>query len=432
MNRLKGRGAGAGLDQIEFFGRVGLAIAIGAAVGVERHWRERDEPPGARTAGIRTFTMIGMLGGVAGLIEGSLAPASAYPGIVTVGFLIAVTVVLTLFELRQAIAEKSFSATSVITALLTFGLGVLAVTGDMALASAAGATLVSILAGREFLHGAIRRMQWVELRSAIILLAMTFVLLPIIPADPLGPFGGISLRSLVLLVVTLASISFAGYIAVRLLGTSRGDVVAGGIGGVVSSTGTTITFARRSREGASETSLAAGAISAGAVSLLRVAFLTGMLAANLLPALLLPLCVGALVMLGYAAFLAFGKQAGAGESLPGNPFELPAIARMAVLLTAVAFFARAATLYFGDRGLLAASALSALADVDAATVTVAGMLPGLDANLAVRAIGIGVLVNMVVKAVYSVIFGTRGFAIHLWSATLLSVGAGLAADWLQG
>ncbi|MBP1847048.1 uncharacterized membrane protein (DUF4010 family) [Rhizobium petrolearium] len=419
------------MDNIELFERVGLAIAIGAAIGVERHWRERDEPAGARTAGIRTFTMIGMLGGIAGLIERSLAPTSVYPGIVTIGFLIALTVVMTMFELREAIAEQSFSATSVITAILTFGLGVLAVTGDMVLASAAGAALVTLLASREFLHGAIRRLQWVELRSAVILLAMTFVLLPIIPAEPVGPFGGISPRSLVLLVITLASISFAGYIAVRLLGTSRGDVVAGGIGGLVSSTGTTVAFARRSRQGADPTSLAAGAISAGAVSLLRTAFLIGTLAVSLLPGLLLPIGVGAVLMLAYAFFLSSRQKSMDDGHSPANPFELPAIARMAALLAAVAFLARAATLYFGDTGLIVASALSALADVDATTVTVAGMLPALDPKLAARAIGIGVLVNMVVKAVYATIFGSRGFAVHLWMATLLSVSAGLIADWLQ-
>lgn len=419
------------MDNIELFQRVGLAIAIGAAVGVERHWRERDEPPGARTAGIRTFTMIGMLGGIAGLIERSLAPASVYPGIATIGFLIAVTVVMTLFELREAIAQQSFSATSVITAILTFGLGVLAVTGDMVLASAAGATLVALLASREFLHGAIRRLQWVELRSAVILLAMTFVLLPVIPSDPIGPFGGISPRSLVLLVITLASISFAGYVAVRLLGSSRGDVVAGGIGGLVSSTGTTVAFARRSREGADPISLAAGAVSAGAVSLLRTAFLIGTLAASLLPRLLLPISVGAVLMLAYAFFLSSRRQPVDDGRFPANPFELPAIAKMAALLAAVAFLARAATLYFGEAGLIAASALSALADVDATTVTVAGMLPALDPALAAQAIGVGVLVNMAAKAAYAAIFGSRSFTLHLWLATMLSVAAALVADRLQ-
>lgn len=414
------------MDSFELFQRLGLAIAIGAAVGVERHWRERDEPEGARTAGIRTFTMIGMVGGVAGLIERSFGLASGYPGIALAGFLIAVATVMAVFEMREAIAQQSYSVTSVIAAILTFGLGALAALGDMTIASAGGAVLIAILASREFLHEGIRRLKWIELRSAVILLAMTFVLLPIIPEAPVGPFGGVSPKSIVLLAITLASISFAGYVAVRLFGATRGDVLAGAIGGLVSSTGTTVAFARRSAAGEPELTLAAGAISAGAVSLLRTAFLIGTLAAALLPSLLAPLAAGTASLVLYAMLLARHGQASGDRQLPANPFELTAVAKMALLLAVVAFLARAATVTFGDAGLILASAISALADVDAATVTVAGMLKTVAVPMAVKAIGVAVLSNMLAKAVYATIFGNGRFALHLWGATLLSVAAGIA------
>ena len=415
------------MDNVELFQRLGLAIAIGAAVGVERHWRERDEPEGARTAGIRTFTMFGMAGGVAGLIERTLGTASGYPGVALTGFLIAIATVMAVFEMREAIAEKSFSVTSVIAAILTFGLGALATLGDMKLASAGGAALIVILVSREFLHQAIRRLQWVELRSAVILLAVTFVLLPIIPDAPIGPFGGVSPKSIVLLVIMLASISFVGYVAVRMFGATRGDVLAGAVGGLVSSTGTTVAFARRSRTEETVLTLVAGAISAGAVSLLRTALLIGALAASLLPALLVPLLMGAAALVAYALLVARRQRAEGGQGIPGNPFELAAVAKMALLLAAVAFLARAATLLFGDAGLIFASALSARADVDAATVTVAGLLPSLDIGLAAQAIGVAVVCNMTAKAIYAGIFGSFRFFMHLLAATALSVGVGLAA-----
>ncbi len=415
------------MDNVELFQRLGLAIAVGAAVGVERHWRERDEPEGARTAGIRTFTMFGMAGGVAGLVEKSFGMTSGYPGIALTGFLIVIATVMAVFEMREAIAEKSYSVTSVVAAILTFGLGALAVLGDMALASAGGAALITILASREFLHQAIRRLQWVELRSAVILLALTFVLLPLIPEAPVGPFGGVSPKSIVLLVIMLASISFAGYVAVRLFGATRGDVLAGAIGGLVSSTGTTVAFARRSRTEGAVLTLAAGAISAGAVSLLRTAFLVATLAASLLPALLWPLLSAATVLGGYALLLARRRQPVGGPAEPGNPFELVAVAKMAALLAFVAFLARAATQEFGGAGLILASALSALADVDAATVTVVGLLPKLDASLASEAIGVAVACNMAAKALYAALFGSLRFFLHLSAASALSIGAGLAA-----
>ena len=139
------------MDLIDVFQRLGLAIAIGAAVGVERHWRERDEPEGARIAGIRTFTLIGMAGGISGLLDQGMAP-SGLSGLIIASFLIVISVVLLRFGLMEARAEGSFSATTVIAGITTFGLGALAVAGDMSVASAAGAATVTILASREFLH----------------------------------------------------------------------------------------------------------------------------------------------------------------------------------------------------------------------------------------------------------------------------------------
>ena len=112
---------------------------------------------------------------------------------------------------------------------------------------------------------------------------------------------------------------------------------------------------------------------------------------------------------------------------PGNPFELVAVAKMAALLAFVAFLARAATQEFGGAGLILASALSALADVDAATVTVVGLLPKLDASLASEAIGVAVACNMAAKALYAALFGSLRFFLHLSAASALSIGAGLAA-----
>ncbi len=416
---------GERMDEIELYQRLGLAIAIGAAVGVERHWRAKDEPEGARAAGIRTFTMIGMTGGVAGLVEKYLPSGVAGSGIAVTGFLVAMTLVVAVFELREAIASKSFSVTSVVAAMLTFGLGVVAVLGNMTLASAGGVALLAILAAKQFLHQAIQRLQWVELRSAVILLTMTFVLLPVIPKEPIGPFGGVSPASLVLVAITLASISFVGYVAVRILGSSRGDLVAGAIGGLVSSTGATIAFARRARDGEPNRTLAAGAIAAGAVSLARTAFLVGTLAPSLLPSLLPPLGVGGAVMTVYALVLAARVPSGDGARMPQNPFELSAVAKMALLLVAVAFLARAAAAYFGATGLILAAGLTGLADIDATTVAVAGMLPTLDRETAVEAIGVAVLANIAAKAVYASALAGAAFSRHLWAASIL---ASLAAS----
>ncbi|QND54481.1 MgtC/SapB family protein (plasmid) [Phyllobacterium sp. 628] len=115
------------MDNLEIFQRLGLAIAIGATVGIERHWRERDEEDGSPTAGIRTFTLIGMFGGVAALIDHLLAISGGIPGLMLIGFFVTFMAAFTLFQMREAIAEASFSVTSIIAAMLTFSLGALSI-----------------------------------------------------------------------------------------------------------------------------------------------------------------------------------------------------------------------------------------------------------------------------------------------------------------
>lgn len=422
------------MDEMDIFRRLALAIAIGALVGVERHWRERDEDEGARTAGIRTFTLIGMLGGVAGLLERLLAPAGAPSGLVLVGFLVTLTAVIALFQYREGVAENRFSATAVVAAMLTFALGALALVGDMTLASAGGVVLAVILASRDMLHRAIKRLRWAELRSALILLALAFVLRPIVPAEPIGPFGGVSPARILAMAIVLAAISFCGYIAVRLFGATRGELLAGSIGGLISSTATTITNARRSRESPASGALAAGAVSAGGVSLVRTALLVSALLPALADRLLLPLAAGAAVMFAAALLLIRRAEPGAPAAQrpePGNPFDLLAVFKMALLLVAVAFAARVASEIWGTGGLYAAAALSGLADVDAVTVTVAGMLPTLDASVAARALGLAVIANMLAKTAYAGLFGNGRFALTLAGASLLALMAAGGAALLR-
>ncbi|OHT21493.1 MgtC/SapB family protein [Edaphosphingomonas haloaromaticamans] len=415
------------MDDIELFRRMALAIAIGAAIGIERHWRERDEARGQRTAGLRTFTLIGMLGGAAGLIERDLAGQAAPTGLVLATFFLVLAGAVTLYQYRETQDEQSHSVTTVVAAMLTFALGALAMLGSMAVASAGGVALLTILSSREFLHRAMRRLRWAELRSAVILLALTFIVLPVVPADPIGPFGGISPARTLTLVIVLASISYGGYIAVRLLGSARGELVAGAVGGIVSSTAVTITNARRSAteapDKASGEALAAGAVSAGAISFLRTALLVGTLASSLVPLLVAPLLAGAAVMIGYAAFLARRGAASHPEQRHKNPFELDSVVRMALLLVGVAFLAQAASQFFGDAGLLAISALSGLADVDAATVTVTGMMDRLAPQVAAQAIAVALFSNVAAKAVYAAVLGSAPFRLHMVLASLMAAAA---------
>ena len=423
------------MDELELFRRLGLAIAIGAMIGIERHWREREADKGQRTAGLRTFTLIGLFGGTAALIDFDLARGAAPVGAFLATCFAVLSLAITAFEFRQSVEEGSFSVTTVVAAMLTFALGALAIAGNMTIASAGGVVLLMVLASRELLHAFMRRMRWAELRSAVILLALAFVLLPIVPSDPIGPFGGISPSRTLTLVIVLASISYAGYIAVRLLGSTRGELVAGAVGGLVSSTAVTITNAQRSKEAEAPATLAAGAIGAGAVSLLRTAVLVATLAPVLGPVLAPALVAGAAAMLVHAAILARTGSKEHEESAPKNPFELSEVTKMALVLVVIGFLAKAGSQLFGSGGLYVVSALSGLADVDAVTVAVTGMINSISVQTGAFAIALAVFSNILAKATYATMWGAASYRNQLWIASagaIAATSAGLYVTSLSG
>jgi uncharacterized membrane protein (DUF4010 family) len=419
-------------DDLDLFYRFGVATAIGVIVGVERHWQERDEPEGSRTAGVRTFSLIGMLGGGAGLLERALADLGGPPGLVSVGLFVAFAVTFSWFKLREIEEDRRFSATSVVAALVTYVLSDLAVIGEMQLAAAGGVVMTAILASREMLHRFLKTLTWAELRSAIILLGMTFVVLPLVPDEPVGPFGGISPARIWTLAVLLAAISFVGYVAVKALGTSRGEVVAGAIGGLLSSTAVTLSNARKSAGGREAQSLAAGAAAAGAVSYLRTAALTVGIAPPIALSASAPLIAGALAQIAAAVLLAKRSTAAEEEPTGANPFDLWSVIKLALLLVVVAFLARAASAAFGAGGLIVVSTLSGLADVDAVTVTVGGLLKqDLAVDIAFFALAAGVIANTLAKMAYAAVLGRSGYSIWFGLASALGIAAAFLVYWIM-
>ncbi|QCK87323.1 MgtC/SapB family protein [Phreatobacter aquaticus] len=425
------------MSDIELFQRFALAAAIGALVGVERHWQERDEAAGQRTAGLRTFTLVGMLGGAAGLLELALATGGGNHGLVIAGLFLGLTAAMTVFKLREAVAEQNFSVTSLVAAMLTFAMGALAILGDMRIAAAGGVTLTAVLASREALHGLMRKVTWPELRSAIVLLVMTVIVLPLVPAQPIGPFGGISPSRIWLLAILLAGISYLGYLAARVFGATHGALIAGAIGGLLSSTATTVTNARQSisetATPASATLLAAATLAAGAVAHVRTAGLAVLLVPALAPTVIPALAAAALVMALAALLVGRTTSQGGSRTKDVNPFDLSQILQTALLLGACGFAARAASAWFGEKGLFIASALSALADVDATTVAVGSMVPsGLATATAATAILIGASANTLAKTAYAVILGSRRFGLVVAGGSLGAVAAGSVAYWMAG
>ena len=414
--------------------RLGVALAIGLLVGAERHWRTRDEEPGRRTAGVRTFALTGLLGGIAAALAQALPGDGGGAGaalLLGAGFL-GHGAAMMVFRLREAAAEGRFGVTTVVAAQATFLLGALAVLGEVRAAGAAAVAMTAVLAARESLHGLLARITWAELRSAVLLLVMTLVALPLVPDRPVAALAGLNPARIWLLAVILASVSFAGYVAIRLFGTGAGQALAGAAAGLVSSTAMTLTNARASLTRAEEAgALAAGALVAGAVSHLRTAALawigSAAVGAVLAPALL----AGAAVQ-GAAAWLLLWRRRGAtarppGAGAVGNPFEFGAVLQLALLLAVVSLVAELSSARFGGAGALVVAALTGLADVDAVTLTVPALVPErLSALLAAATVVVAVATNGLAKCAYAVALGSRGFWLRFLGGTL----AGLTAAGL--
>lgn len=223
---------------LELLQRVGLAAAIGLLIGIERGWQEREARDGGRVAGIRTFTLIGTLGGIAALLPGSMSLGLCF---------LAFALPFGFFEWQRANKTGDMSVTGFVAAMVTFALGAYATHGNMKVAAAGAVVTAAVLAERQLLHGFLQRLTWIELRAALLLLVMTVVLLPVLPDRALDPWDSLNPHQIWLMTVLVGVVSYVGYIAVRVAGERRGLLYAGLAGGLTTSTTVTWTFARLAR-----------------------------------------------------------------------------------------------------------------------------------------------------------------------------------------
>lgn len=357
------------MDQEELFRRLAVALAIGLLVGLERGWQTREDSDRQRAAGLRTFALTGLLGGICGLLSLASGPIILGAG------LLALTAAIGAFSYLEAKSESNFSATGVVAAILTFVLGAYATIGSEIVAVAAAVAMAILLALRESLHGWVRKLTWLEIRSVLMLLAMTFLLLPILPNRPIDPWDVLNPAEIWLLAILIATISFAGYVAVRILGDTKGVAVAAVAGGLASSTATTLSFARMAREHPESTRLLAGGILlSGATMLARLITLAIVLKPALLSVLFWPTAAAGVVLLAASAFL-LRNTSGGGREAPAlelhNPFELGTALKLAALIAVIMVAANALAQQASTAGIYLLSAVSGLADVDALTLSMA-------------------------------------------------------------
>ncbi|HZI26817.1 MAG TPA: MgtC/SapB family protein [Gemmatimonadaceae bacterium] len=382
----------------ETVARLLVAALSGLAVGLEREWSGHASGPLARFAGLRTFLLIGGLGGVSGWLADSGSTAAA-----TVLLAAASALIVAAYVVAARPGGHTVEATTEVAALLVLALGVLAGLGFLELASGATAIMVLALSEKERLREFVTRIGERELRAGLQFAVLALVVLPLLPPGRYGPLGGIEPRGLWIIVLLFSALNFAGYLARRAVGAERGYGVTGLMGGLVSSTAVTFQFSRLSRSDPSlGTGLAVGVLGASTVLLPRVLIVSTILNADvgraLVPFVIPPFVVGAAMLLFAVARRWEPAQVAKQADELQNPLRLSSAIKMALAFQASLMLISYVSSTIGASGVLASAALLGLTDMDALTLSMSrlGTTPDL-VRLSARAIAIGLLGNAALK-----------------------------------
>ncbi len=414
-----------------------IALAIGALVGIERE-KKKSSDGGQGFGGIRTYTLFALIGAASVYLSTTLALDWAFP--VALGCVGAAMVASYLRDNRSAPGAQGL--TSEMAAIAVCLLGAMSVAGAPALAVALGVFVSAVLAYGQPLHGLVARIGTDDLYAAIKLLIASFIVLPLLPDATVDPLEVINPYKLWLLVVLISALSLLGYVAVRWLGSAHGTALTGVAGGLVSSTATTLSFARASRasDAVGADALSAGILLAWLVMFARVMVVVAVVNRALLPVLAVPFASMALAVGGFAFYRyrigLRARQAGHPHDRSddavavSNPFSLLAAVRFGLLFAVVLVVVELAQRYAPDFGIYLVSALAGSVDVDAITLSVAGDARGGQAlGRAAMALTIAALANTLVKCAMVAGLGQGPVRGHVAAATFAVVAAGAAASW---
>jgi uncharacterized membrane protein (DUF4010 family) len=376
---------------------LGIALGIGLLIGIERGWTQRDQAAGTRVAGVRTFGLLGLAGGLIGLL--ATGPAF-WLGVAAMAGIAALVVVSYCHD--AASDPAGLSMTGALVAIMTVMLGIAAALGfTRAAIISAGATL-ALLTSRVRLHRWLATLDDTDIHATAQFAVIAMVILPLLPNGNFGPYAAFNPRNLWLVVVFVTGISFAGYLASKRLGSARGTLAASAIGATYSSTALTAELSRRLRKGDANVAILQASIAAATVAmLLRVLVLTAILVPGGFIAFATIVAPAAMIALFIALWRARQLGVDDGTPLPAtNPFSVGPAIGFAVMVGVIVLASKWAIARFGDNGLTTLLALTGLYDVDSAIITVGNLEIGsISGARSGFVLAIPILVNSVFKAI---------------------------------
>ena len=404
---------------------VGFAIAlgIGLLIGADRERRKGDGLSRA-AAGIRTFAIVSLAGAAGHAIGGEVLLAAVVAGVAALAGLS-----------YWRTGSEDPGLTTEVALVLTTLLGALAMSHP-GLAAGVGVVVAALLHSREKIHGFVRSaLSEDELRDAIIFAGATLVVLPLLPDEPLDPYGVFNLRLVWIVVILVMAVSAAGYVAIRLLGVRFGLPLSGFAAGFVSSSATIGAMAARVKQAPDLLRpAAAGAVLSTVATIVELALLLAATSMAALAALAVPLaCAGVVAVLYGGLFTLWAlKHEGSDDEKPGRAFSLVTALALAATLAVILIASAALQAWLGEAGIVIAAGVAGFADAHSAAVSAASLVAAqkMTAAQAVYPVLAALTTNTVTKIVLAFTGGSRAFAFSVVPGLILVAAAAWAGAFL--
>ena len=372
-----------------------VALLLGGLVGVEREFKKQREKK-AFFGGVRTFTLISLFGALSGALSSKFGLPLVYISFLGLVLLIGISELL----------ERAPGLTSEISGLITYLIGLLSYTGNYQLAALLTISVLTVLSFKEQMHTFVKHLTLEDLYAFLKFAAVTVVIYPLLPDRS---FYGVNPREVWTMVVVISSIDFLGYILTKFAG-EKGVLIAGLIGGLVSSTAVTATFSPLARINPILTrEYAAGIVGASAIMFPRMTVLAAIISPGFAKYLVIPSLIAFGFGVVYAYWLTKKTSKRQAQVNVSNPFELSTAFKFGLFYAFILFVSREALKYFGNFGLYAVAALSGLSDVDPLTLSVSKLFASGAVALipAVIAVLLSAFVNTLFKWFLTISMGTR-------------------------
>lgn len=416
----------------DIFLRFGAALLIGVLIGMQREYAYSSSKEGGLFAGARTFALMSLFGALAALLADLFFTPWVFIGLI---FLLGVMVIVAYFI--SATTRNEIGLTTEVAALITMLIGGICYLHSVEVAAALGVVTTVLLAAKWELRQFVKVITQEDIFAMLQFAVITAIILPVLPNRTFGPppLDVLNPYQVWKMVVFISGINFLGYILVKVAGPKKGIGISGLLGGLASSTATTLSFSQRSHtQDGLDKPFAVAIIAAWVIMFLRVIVEVAVVNNRLLPYIWPAMAAMGLSGLFYALYLYFSQTAINEEELNlSNPFELGPAIKFGLIYALILLVTKAAEVYIGEKGLYLTSFLAGLADVDAITLSIADLTKagqGVALSTGKIAIILAAISNTAAKGVLVFSLGSRSLRRYIWPAMIIMLTIGLVFVFL--